>query len=65
MKKTISINLAGFFFHIDEDAYNQLQDYLEAIKRSMQNEENTNEIIADIESRIIQLHPITSSEIKK
>ena len=52
MKKTISINLAGFFFHIDEDAYNQLQDYLEAIKRSMQNEENTNEIIADIESRI-------------
>lgn len=55
MKKTISINLAGFFFHIDEDAYNQLQDYLEAIKRSMQNEENTNEIIADIESRIAEL----------
>ena len=55
MKKTISINLAGFFFHIDEDAYKQLQDYLEAIKRSMQNEENTNEIMSDIESRIAEL----------
>ena len=41
MKKTISINLAGLFFHIDEDAYNQLQNYLAAVKRSMQNEQGT------------------------
>jgi phage shock protein PspC (stress-responsive transcriptional regulator) len=55
MKKTISINLAGFFFHIDEDAYNDLQNYLAAVKRSMQNEQGTAEIIADIEARIAEL----------
>ena len=55
MKKTISINLAGLFFHIDEDAYNQLQNYLAAVKRSMQNEQGTSEIIADIEARIAEL----------
>ena len=55
MKKTISINLAGLFFHIDEDAYNQLQNYLAAVKRSMQNEQGTSEIIADIEARIVEL----------
>jgi len=55
MKKTISINLAGLFFHIDEDAYNQLQSYLAAVKRSMQNEHGTSEIIADIEARIAEL----------
>lgn len=55
MKKTISINLSGFFFHIDEDAYNHLQNYLEAIKNSLNFEENTPEIIADIEARIADL----------
>ena len=34
MNKTVNINLAGIFFHIDEDAYLKLQRYLEAIKRS-------------------------------
>ena len=33
MNKTVNINLAGTFFHIDEDAYRKLQRYLEAIKR--------------------------------
>ncbi|MDB2631466.1 PspC domain-containing protein, partial [Flavobacteriaceae bacterium] len=55
MKKTISINLAGLFFHIDEDAYKELQNYLAAVKRSMQNEQGTSEIIADIEARIAEL----------
>ena len=34
MKKTVNINLAGTFFHIDEDAYGKLTRYLDAIKRS-------------------------------
>jgi len=34
MNKTVNINLAGIFFHIDENAYAKLQRYLEAIKRS-------------------------------
>lgn len=55
MNKTININLANTFFHIDEDAYNKLQRYLEAIKRSLANSQGKEEIIADIEARIAEL----------
>ncbi len=55
MNKTVNINLAGTFFHIDEDAYLKLQRYLEAIKRSFTDSQGRSEIIADIESRISEL----------
>lgn len=55
MNKTVNINLAGIFFHIDEDAYSKLQHYLEAIKRSFTDEQGRSEIIADIEARIAEL----------
>lgn len=55
MNKTVNINLAGTFFHIDEDAYQKLQRYLEAIKRSFTDPQGRNEIIADIEARIAEL----------
>lgn len=55
MNKTININLAGTFFHIDEDAYLKLQRYLEAIKRSFTDSQGRDEIITDIEARIAEL----------
>ncbi|MBD0825206.1 PspC domain-containing protein [Aestuariibaculum marinum] len=55
MNKTVNINLAGIFFHIDEDAYLKLQRYLEAIKRSFTDSQGRAEIIADIEARIAEL----------
>ncbi|NOY48492.1 MAG: PspC domain-containing protein [Chlorobi bacterium] len=55
MNKTVNINLAGIFFHIDEDAYSKLQRYLEAIKRSFTDSQGRSEIIADIEARIAEL----------
>ena len=55
MNKTVNINLAGTFFHIDEDAYLKLQRYLEAIKRSFTDSQGRSEIIADIEARISEL----------
>jgi phage shock protein PspC (stress-responsive transcriptional regulator) len=55
MNKTVNINLAGTFFHIDENAYLKLQRYLEAIKRSFTDSQGRNEIIADIETRIAEL----------
>ena len=55
MNKTININLANLFFHIDEVAYTKLQRYLEAIKRSFANTSGSDEIIADIEARIAEL----------
>ena len=54
MNKTTSINLGGFFFHIDEDAYNKLNSYLQAVKRSL-SPEGREEIIKDIENRIAEL----------
>ena len=55
MNKTININLANMLFHIDENAYQKLQRYLEAIKRSFSGTKGSDEIIADIEARIAEL----------
>lgn len=55
MNKTVNINLAGVFFHVDEDAYGKLQRYLAAIKRSFEGVQGEDEIIADIEARISEL----------
>ena len=55
MKKTININLAGTFFHIDEDAFGKLQRYLDAIRRSLIEPQGSDEIMRDIEARIAEL----------
>jgi len=43
------------FFHIDEEAYDSLQRYLNAIKRSFTDSQGRDEIIADIEARVAEL----------
>lgn len=55
MKKTVNINLAGTFFHIDEDAFGKLSRYLDAIKKSISDPIGGDEIIRDIEARIAEL----------
>ncbi|UCE70403.1 MAG: PspC domain-containing protein [Flavobacteriaceae bacterium] len=55
MNKTVNINLANMLFHIDENAYQKLLRYLEAIKRSFAGTKGSDEIIADIEARIAEL----------
>ena len=55
MKKTVNINLAGTFFHIDEDAFGKLSRYLDAIKKSLSDPQGKDEIIRDIEARISEL----------
>jgi phage shock protein PspC (stress-responsive transcriptional regulator) len=56
MNKTININLGGYFFHIDETAYQKLRRYLDAISKSLSDDpQGKNEIIADIEARISEL----------
>jgi phage shock protein PspC (stress-responsive transcriptional regulator) len=55
MNKTVNINLGGMFFHIDEDAYQKLTRYFDAIKRSLSNSSGQDEIIKDIEMRICEL----------
>ena len=55
MNKTININLAQIFFQIDEAAFHKLKSYLDAIEKSLQQEDSKEEIINDIEARIAEL----------
>ncbi len=55
MTKTISINLGGLLFHIDQKAFDTLQAYLESIEKQFRNEKEAREILDDIESRIAEL----------
>ena len=55
MKKTLTVNINGIIFHIDEDAYNVLNDYLESIKSHFSRTQDGEEIISDIEGRIAEM----------
>ncbi|MCM1481072.1 MAG: DUF2807 domain-containing protein [Paludibacter sp.] len=55
MKKTLTINLNGIVFNIDDDAYAILSDYLEAIESRLESSDDTAEIMQDIEARIAEL----------
>jgi phage shock protein PspC (stress-responsive transcriptional regulator) len=55
MNKTVNINIGGLFFHIDEDAFQKLSRYFEAIKRSLSNSSGKDEIMKDIEMRVAEL----------
>lgn len=50
MKKTFNINLGGYPFTIDEDAYEHLKEYLDALRHHFQYHDGADEIISDIES---------------
>ncbi|MHA8053315.1 PspC domain-containing protein [Aquirufa sp. OSTEICH-129A] len=54
MKKTLSINIAGIIFHIEEDAFATLDAYIKSIHAYFENFEGSKEIIADIEARIAE-----------
>jgi phage shock protein PspC (stress-responsive transcriptional regulator)/vacuolar-type H+-ATPase subunit H len=55
MKKIININLSGRVIPIEDAAYEQLQAYIESLRRYFAHEESRDEIINDIESRIAEL----------
>ena len=65
MKKTITINLAGLVFHIEEDAYEILQKYLGSVKKYFLNVEGGLEIQGDIESRIAELFSEQLTDFKQ
>jgi phage shock protein PspC (stress-responsive transcriptional regulator) len=54
MKKTLQINIGGFFFTIEEDAYHKLSNYLNALKSYFSSYESCDEIVQDIEARIAE-----------
>ena len=55
MKKTLTVNLEGTVFHIDEDAYQLLDKYLTNLRLHFSKEEGSDEIMNDFELRISEL----------
>lgn len=55
MKKTLTVNLGGTVFHIDEDAYQLLDKYLANLRIHFRKEEGSEEIMNDFEMRISEL----------
>ena len=55
MNKTVSIHLQGFPFIFEEQAYTTLDSYLNALRNVLQHEEGMEEIIQDVELRIVEL----------
>lgn len=55
MKKTLTVNLGGTVYHIDEDAYILLDNYLNNLRYHFRKEEGADEIVRDMEARIAEL----------
>src|SRR5476649_439635 len=55
MNKTIIININGFVFHIEEDAYEILKNYMTDVKRHFLNSADSHEITTDIENRLAEM----------
>lgn len=55
MNRTTNINLGGYPFTIDDDAYKALQSYLGELERHFGQSEGYEEIMDDIENRLAEL----------
>jgi len=55
MNKTLTINLGGQLFEIEENAYHQLDVYINSLKTYFKNDADGEEIVNDIEARIAEL----------
>jgi phage shock protein PspC (stress-responsive transcriptional regulator) len=55
MRKTITINIRGIVFHIDDNAYEKLKSYLSSISSHFEKQEGGREITEDIEARIAEI----------
>jgi phage shock protein PspC (stress-responsive transcriptional regulator) len=65
MKITVSVNLGGYSFNIDEDAYAELKRYLKSLEIHFAGEESSSEILADIEARMAELFRTTITNYKQ
>ncbi len=55
MYKVININIGGRIFQVEENAFEMLNQYLNALKNYFSNKPEGNEIVSDIENRIAEL----------
>lgn len=70
----MTVNIAGIVYHIDEDAFFILNQYLNRVKEELKDTDGGNEIYLDIETRIGELFSekirlnrqvITASDVKE
>ncbi|MBP9151219.1 MAG: PspC domain-containing protein [Flavobacteriales bacterium] len=55
MNKTITSNIAGYVFHIDENAFDKLDAYLNTIRSYFKDSQGKDDIITDIEARLAEM----------
>jgi phage shock protein PspC (stress-responsive transcriptional regulator) len=65
MNKTIIININGIVFHIEEDAYEVLKNYMTDVKRHFSTSADSLEITTDIENRIAEMFAETLARENK
>lgn len=65
MKKTLTVNLGGTVYHIDEDAYRLLDNYLLNLTHFFRKQEGADEIVDDIEMRISELFTEKLTDLKQ
>ncbi len=55
MNRTIIININGIVFHIEEEAYEVLRNYMIDVKKHFGHTADSHEIVGDIENRIAEM----------
>jgi phage shock protein PspC (stress-responsive transcriptional regulator) len=65
MKVTVNINLGGYAFNIDEDAYERLRQYMKSLEKEFSVESSAAEIMSDIEGRIAELFRMRLNNFKQ
>ena len=65
MNKTVTINISGIIFHIEEDAFDKLSKYLSTIKGYFSKADGGSEIMSDIEARIAEMLQGKTSPVKQ
>jgi len=65
MNKTLTVNISGIVFHIDETAYETLKEYLKKLHDHFSKIKGGDEIMQDIEIRIAEIFQSKLNDTKK
>ena len=57
MKEVKKCSISGVAFTMDADAYQELENYLDSLKKTYKDTPDGAEIVADIEARMAETHP--------
>lgn len=55
MNRTVTSNIGGLIFNMEEEAFQKLKEYIDQIKEVLRNEKGFEEILQDIEARIAEI----------